>query len=165
MDPSHVPKFHYCSTCRYLAMGCGLARNKVQTIEVSQRLSLSPDAKANSFVAKCNLHSVTAEELRLISKLYRNLSERSNGENIDKTTFLLFFPLPVDSYSGSVGRTTLRQICNEENRENRLRRIRHRPRRLHEIHLRGKTPLFIFSVRPERGRVHRSVGVSVHGMS
>ena len=76
-------------------MGCALTRNRVQAIEVSQRLSLPPEAHSNPFIAKRSLSSVTSEELRLISKLYRSLADRSNGENIDKTTFLLFFPLPV----------------------------------------------------------------------
>ena len=76
-------------------MGCIPNRARVQAIEVSQRLSLSPEALASPFISKRKSPSVSPQELRLVGKLFRDLAARSTGERIDKTTFLLFFPLPV----------------------------------------------------------------------
>ena len=90
-----------------ISMGCHPTRTGRTAIEVSQRLTLSPAALTSPYISKCISHSVTPDELRLIAKLFRDLAARSTGDSIDKTTFLLFFPLPVKANLGSVGRASL----------------------------------------------------------
>lgn len=46
---------------------------------------------------------MTPEELRLTNRLFRDLASRSGGASIDKTTFMLFFPLPVTCNQGLWG--------------------------------------------------------------
>lgn len=75
----------------------------MQAVEVSQRLTLSPEVLTSPYVAKCRRYAVAPDELRLISKLFRDLASRSSNDYIDKTTFLLFFPLPVSSTQGLWG--------------------------------------------------------------
>lgn len=78
-------------------MGCGANTQKVLALEMSTGIILSESALRSPLIAKCTLQSVSTEELKLTSRLFRDLASRSCGSVIDKTTFLQFFPLPVYS--------------------------------------------------------------------
>lgn len=52
---------------------------------------------------RCNWHPVGEREVRMLRILFQDLSARSPGEAIDKTTFLQFFTLPVLFPQGLLG--------------------------------------------------------------
>jgi serine/threonine protein kinase/Ca2+-binding EF-hand superfamily protein len=55
-------------------------------------------------LSKCTSHSVSPEEIRYLAALFTDLSSRSSSNDaLDKTTFLLFFPLPVRFIQGLWG--------------------------------------------------------------
>jgi serine/threonine protein kinase/Ca2+-binding EF-hand superfamily protein len=56
-----------------------------------------------SYIQACNIHIVSPEELELLISLYEDLAQRSDGETIDKLTFLQFCHLPVISTQGLLG--------------------------------------------------------------
>lgn len=76
-------------------MGCGVSKNRGKVVDISQKLTINPTPVLKLFMSKCEFHPVTSQELRFLSKLFRDLASRSGGESVDKTTFLQFFPLPV----------------------------------------------------------------------
>jgi len=72
-------------------------------MDVSQKLTINPSPVLKLYMGKCERYLVTSQELRFLSKLYRDLASRSGGTSVDKTTFLQFFPLPVSSIQGLWG--------------------------------------------------------------
>lgn len=76
-------------------MGCGVSRDRRRVAEVSQRLTRNPTTTLKLHMNKCTMHTVTSQEIRFLSKLFGDLSSRSGGLAVDKTTFMQFFPLPV----------------------------------------------------------------------
>lgn len=76
-------------------MGNGATR-KAKSLDRATRLLLSPSASLLRLLSKCISHSVSPEEIRYLAALFTDLSSRSSSNDaLDKTTFLLFFPLPV----------------------------------------------------------------------
>lgn len=85
-------------------MGCGVSRYERQLVATTKRRpSLSPSVASSPLIGKCTVYIVTAQELRLTAKLFRDLSSRCGGETINKTTFLQFFQLPVTPSQGMWG--------------------------------------------------------------
>ena len=84
-------------------MGCGVQKGKINVMEASQKLTANPTAALKIYLNKCTRHTVTSQEVRFLSKLFRDLASRSGGEAVDKITFLQFFPLPVRTRQGLWG--------------------------------------------------------------
>lgn len=75
-------------------MGCNVHR-EFRVADISHRLLSHPAPQMLPHLSKCTSHAVTSHELRFLSKLFRDLASRSGGEEVDRHTFLRFFPLPV----------------------------------------------------------------------
>lgn len=78
-------------------MGCGVNKGTARVVDVSQKLTEHPTSVLKLSMTKCTPYPVTSQEIRFLSKLFRDLASRSGGSAVDKTTFLQFFPLPVHS--------------------------------------------------------------------
>jgi len=75
----------------------------MEASDTTSSATLNSLALQSPAISKCTPHTVTPQELRLTNRLYRDLASRSGGTAIDKTTFLLFFPLPVPCTQGLWG--------------------------------------------------------------
>jgi len=78
-------------------MGCGANKNTARIMDISQKLTQNPTRALKQSMSKCTAYTVSSQEIRFLSKLFRDLASRSGGSAVDKTTFLQFFPLPVRS--------------------------------------------------------------------
>jgi len=74
-------------------MGVGKSSVRVGSGELSEK----------DLRRRCKLHPVCEREVRMLRILFSDLSARSPGEAIDKTTFLQFFTLPVLFPQGLLG--------------------------------------------------------------
>lgn len=75
-------------------MGSCLAKSKSVTQTTSNQVRMA--SKNKQLINKCKRHTVTNDELWVLRELFLDLAKRTEGADcIDKSIFLLFFPLPV----------------------------------------------------------------------
>lgn len=77
-------------------MGSSPSR-KSKSLDPASQLLVNPSASLLRLLYKCTSHAVSPEEIKYLATLYTDLAGRSAGGCIDKGTFLMFFPLPVQS--------------------------------------------------------------------
>lgn len=82
--------------------------------DISHRALSHPTPQMLPHLSKCTSHLVSSHELRFLSKLFRDLASRSGGDEIDRHTFLRFFPLPVRSTQGLWGERLFEKFDRSE---------------------------------------------------